>query len=50
MQQEVRAIAGDPVTAPTRIEAEQLGVVVEHLLEVRHHPSGVDGVAGKPTA
>ena len=32
------------------VDAQQQGVVVEHLLEVRHHPVGVDAVAGEPTA
>src|SRR5207247_2205450 len=33
-----------------RQELEQLGVVVEHLLEVRHEPALVDRVAGKSAA
>ena len=35
--------AGDPVQM--RVDPEQQGVVVEHLLEVRHHPPRVDAVA-----
>ena len=31
------------------IHAGQLCVVIEHLLEVRDDPLGIDGVAGKPT-
>ena len=33
---------------PRRAGAKQQGVVVEHLLEVRHDPAGVDGVAREP--
>ena len=38
--------AADPVQV--RVAAEQQRVVVEHLLEVRHHPARVDAVAGEP--
>ncbi len=51
-QQESGDLAGDPLgegvargPPPVRVAAEQQGVVVEHLLEVRHDPVGVDGVA-----
>ena len=33
-----------------RVDPQQLGVVVEHLLEVRDHPVGVDGVAREAAA
>ncbi len=33
-----------------QVGAQQLGVVVEHLLEVRHEPDGVDAVAVKAAA
>ena len=33
-----------------RVDASQQGVVVEHLLEVRDHPAGVDRVPGEPAA
>ena len=33
-----------------QVEADQQRVVVEHLLEVRHQPHAVDGVAGEPAA
>ena len=53
-EQEVGRLARDALAErvaglppPAHVEAEQLGVVVEHLLEVRHHPAGVDGVAGE---
>ena len=29
---------------------QQLGIVIQHLLEVRHHPALIDGVAMKPAA
>ena len=32
------------------VDASQQGVVVEHLLEVRDHPAGVDRVPGEPAA
>ena len=52
-QQEVGGLAGDPLPqrpAATRVDAEQQAVVVEHLLEVRHHPAGVDAVAREAAA
>ena len=36
--------------APLGVDPQQLGVVVEHLLEVRHHPVGIDAVAGEASA
>ena len=33
-----------------RIEFQQLRIVVEHLLEMRHEPALVDGIAGKAAA
>ncbi len=51
--QEVGDALGGPdpdLGAPLGVDAQQLRVVVEHLLEVRHHPVGVDGVAGEPAA
>ncbi len=54
-QQEVGGLPGHPLAQrvaglppPARVDAEQLGVVVEHLLEVRHHPAVVDRVAREP--
>jgi len=38
---------GDPVQV--RVGPQQQRVVVEHLLEVRHHPMRVDAVAGETT-
>src|SRR5450756_338098 len=35
---------------PVDVDPQQQGVVVEHLLEVRHHPGGVDRVAGEAAA
>ena len=32
---------------PVRVEPQQLGVVVEHLLEMRDHPGGVHAVTGE---
>ena len=52
-QHEVGGAGGDPLAeraAPAGVEADQLGVVVEHLLEVRHHPLRVDGVAREAAA
>ena len=52
-QHEVGGLRGHPLrhrAAPAGVEAEQLGVVVEHLLEVRHHPAAVDGVAREAAA
>ena len=50
---EVRGLARHPLpqrAAPAGVEPEQLGVVVEHLLEVRHHPAGVHRVAREAAA
>ena len=51
-EQEVGRLPGDPLPErvaglppPADVDAEQLRVVVEHLLEVRHHPARVDRVA-----
>ena len=52
-EQEVGDALGRPdphVGAPGGVDAQQLGVVVEHLLEVRHHPVGIDAVAGEAAA
>ena len=52
-QQEVGGLAGDPLaqrSAPPGVDAQQLGVVVEHLLEVRDHPAPVDRVAREAAA
>ena len=56
-QQEVGGLPGHPLgqrvaglPPPARVDAEQLRVVVEHLLEVRHHPAAVDGVAREAAA
>ena len=53
-QQEVGGLAGDPLgqrraggPPQVDVDAQQLGVVVQHLLEVRHDPGGVHGVAGE---
>ena len=54
VEHETCCLPGDPVreritaaTRPVRVDAQQQSVVVEHLLEVRHHPGGVDAVAGE---
>ena len=50
-EQEVGDALGGPdadVGPPLGVHAEQQRVVVEHLLEVRHHPVAVDGVAREP--
>ena len=35
---------------PVGVQADQLGVVVQHLLEVRHQPRPLDGVTGEAAA
>ncbi len=35
---------------PVRVGPRQQGIVVEHLLEVRHHPGFIHAVAGEPAA
>ena len=50
-EQEVRDPLGGPDAdrgVPPGVDPQQQRVVVEHLLEVRHHPVGVDAVAGEP--
>ncbi len=53
VQQEFGRLAGHPlaervaVASQVRVDAEQQSVVVQHLLEMRHHPRGVDAVAGE---
>jgi len=42
-------MVGDAPPA-TGVAAQQQRVVVQHLLEVRHHPAGIDAVAGEATA
>jgi len=44
-----RVMVGHPTPAAD-ITSEQQGVVVQHLLEVRHHPAGVDAVPGEAAA
>ena len=45
------ANSGSPVAAWAEASSSQeLGVVVEHLLEVRHEPVGIDRVAGEAAA
>ena len=39
-----------PVRRHSGIQPQQLGIVVEHLLEVRHHPRRIDAVASKAAA
>ena len=55
VDQECRGFCGHPTSqrvtgppGPVRVDPQQQCVVVEHLLEVRHHPLRVDGVAGEP--
>ena len=50
-QHELARFAGDPLTEgvageppPVGVDPGELGVVVEHLLEMRHHPCRVDGI------
>src|SRR5216683_6201024 len=43
----LRVAEGEPAV---KVERRELAVVVEHLLEVRHEPVRVDGVAMKPAA
>ena len=53
VEQEVGGLAGDPAASrssssrPSGRRPEQLGVVVEHLLEVRHHPGAVDASSAR---
>jgi hypothetical protein len=54
-QQEAGRLVGDPPRPrlaggppQVQVDPQQQRVVVEHLLEVRHHPVGVDGVAREP--
>ena len=56
-QAEVRGLAGDPLPQPVaglpppmQVRAQQQRVVVQHLLEVRHHPGGVDRVPREAAA
>ena len=51
----VAGLLGDPGAGgiageapPVQVDPRELGVVVEHLLEVRHDPGAVDGVAREP--
>src|SRR6185312_1101909 len=37
-------------TPPVRVRAEQQSIVVQHFLEVRHYPRGVNAVAGESAA
>ena len=55
VDQELRGLRRDPAgqrvagaPRPVRVGPQQQRVVVEHLLEVRHHPVGVDAVAREP--
>ena len=55
-EQEVCGLASDPLGpsrgtvdgGEIRVDAQQLRVVVQHLLEVRHPPESVDAVPGEP--
>jgi hypothetical protein len=42
-----QGMAGEP--PPVRVRTQQKRVVVQHLLEVRHHPLPVDAVPGEPS-